>query len=155
MPAHANLGQGGLRRARRRGARSAGHDDPVKGEQIAQAQSIPIKFLENILVDLRQAGLVESRRGPEGGYWLARPAKEITVADVMRAAEGPLASVRGQKPEDLDYVGAAASLQEVWVALRVSLRDVLEHVTLADLAAGRLPRGVAARTRDPDAWQRR
>ena len=129
--------------------------DPVKGEQIAHAQSIPIKFLENILVDLRQAGLVESRRGPDGGYWLARPAEEITVADVMRAAEDPLASVRGQKPEELEYVGAAGSLQEVWVALRASLRDVLEQVSLADLAAGRLPKGVAARTRDPEAWQRR
>ncbi len=127
----------------------------VKGEQVAAAQSIPIKFLENILVDLRQAGIVNSRRGPEGGYWLARPASEVTVADVMRAAEGPLASVRGEKPEDLTYSGAAEPLREVWVALRAGLRDVLEHVTLADVVAGKLPKSVAARTRDPGAWERR
>ena len=130
-------------------------DVPVKGEQIAQAQSIPIKFLENILVDLRQAGIVNSRRGPEGGYWLARPAEEVTVADVMRAAEGPLASVRGEKPEDLDYAGAAEPLRDVWVALRSGLRDVLEHVTLADIAGGNLPKPVTERTREPGAWQRR
>src|SRR5918999_4895481 len=86
---------------------AAEESQPVKGERGAEAQSIPIKFLENILVDLRQAGIVNSRRGPEGGYWLARPAGEVSVADVMRAAEGPLASVRGEKPEDLDYAGSA------------------------------------------------
>ena len=90
----------------------------MKGEQVAEAQGIPIKFLENILVDLRQAGIVNSRRGPDGGYWLARPAAEVSVADVMRAAEGPLASVRGEKPEDLGYDGAAEALRDVWVALR-------------------------------------
>jgi Rrf2 family protein len=128
---------------------------PVKGEHVAEAQAIPIKFLENILVDLRQAGLVNSRRGPEGGYWLARPAAEIAVADVIRAADGPLASVRGEKPEDLTYVGAAETLGEVWIALRASLRDVLEHVTIADVAAGKLPKAVTARTRDPEARSRR
>jgi len=97
---------------------------PVKGEHIARAQAIPIKFLENILLDLRQAGLVNSRRGPEGGYWLARPAAEISVADVIRAADGPLASVRGEKPEDLVYTGPAESLASVWIALRSSLREV-------------------------------
>ena len=111
---------------------AAGNDRPVKGEQVAGAQAIPIKFLENILVDLRQAGIVQSRRGPDGGYWLARPPAEITVADVIRAADGPLASVRGEKPEDLAYEGAAQSLRDVWVALRASLREVLEHVTLED-----------------------
>ena len=130
-------------------------DAPVKGERIATAQSIPLKFLENILVDLRQAGIVNSRRGPDGGYWLAKPAAEVTVADVIRAAEGPLASVRGEKPEDLGYEGPAAVLGEVWIALRASLRDVLEHVTLADLARGKLPRQVTSRTRDPEAWTRR
>ena len=128
---------------------------PVKGDDLSHAQQIPVKFLENILVDLRQAGIVNSRRGPEGGYWLAQPADEVSVADVIRAAEGPLASVRGEKPEDLGYEGAAASLREVWVALRSSLRDVLEHVTLADIARGELPEDVLARTRDPAAWQRR
>ena len=82
---------------------------PVKGEHVASAQAIPIKFLENILVDLRQAGIVQSRRGPDGGYWLARPAAQVTVADVIRASDGPLASVRGEKPEDLAYEGVAAS----------------------------------------------
>ena len=98
---------------------------------------------------------MNSRRGPEGGYWLARPAAEVTVADVMRAAEGPLASVRGEKPEDLGYAGSAEALRDVWVALRAGLRDVLEHVTLADIAEGKLPKAVTARTRDPGAWERR
>ena len=128
---------------------------PLKGERIATAQGIPLKFLENILVDLRQAGIVNSRRGPEGGYWLAKPAAEVTVADVIRAAEGPLASVRGEKPEDLGSAGPAAVLGEVWIALRASLRDVLEHVTLAELARGELPPEVTSRTRDPEAWTRR
>ena len=123
---------------------------PLKGERIADAQGIPLKFLENILVDLRVAGLVNSRRGPDGGYWLAQPA-----GDVFRAAEGPLASVRGEKPEDLDYAGNAETLRDVWVALRASLRDVLEHVTLADVAAGKLPKGVTSLTREPGAWERR
>jgi Rrf2 family protein len=130
-------------------------DRPVKGESLAGAQAIPIKFLENILVDLRQAGIVQSRRGPDGGYWLARPSNEVTVADVIRAADGPLASVRGEKPEDLTYEGAAESLRDVWIALRASLREVLEHVTLADLAGGKLPKDVLAHIREPGAWQRR
>ena len=128
---------------------------PLKGERIAGAQGIPLKFLENILVDLRVAGLVNSRRGPEGGYWLAEPADEVTVADVVRASDGPLASVRGEKPEELHYAGNAEALRDVWVAVRASLRDVLEHVTLADIAAGRLPDAVAALTAEPDAWHRR
>jgi len=132
-----------------------GDGSPVKGDRLAQAQSIPIKFLENILVDLRQAGLIQSRRGPDGGYRLARPAAEVTVADVVRAAEGPLASVHDEKPEELAYRGSAEPLQEVWVALRASMRDVLEAVTLADLAGGNLPPAVRERTANPDAWQRR
>jgi len=128
---------------------------PLKGERIADAQGIPLKFLENILVDLRVAGLVNSRRGPDGGYWLAQPPADVSIADVFRAAEGPLASVRGEKPEDLDYAGNAESLRDVWVALRASLRDVLEHVTLADVAAGKLPKQVSSLTREPGAWERR
>jgi Rrf2 family protein len=128
---------------------------PMKGDHIARAQSIPIKFLENILLDLRQAGLVNSRRGPEGGYWLDRPAAEVTVADVIRAVDGPLASVRGEKPEDLAYVGSAESLSAVWIALRASLREVLERVTLAELADGSLPAEIVRRTDDPEAWKRR
>lgn len=112
---------------------------PVKGDRIAQAQGIPIKFLENILGDLRQAGLVRSQRGADGGYWLARPAAEITVADVIRAVEGPIAHVRGVRPEDVEYSGSAAPLRELWIALRANMRAVLETATLADLARGKLP----------------
>lgn len=128
---------------------------PVKGEALATAQAIPPKFLENILGDLRHARVVRSQRGAEGGYWLARPADEISVADVMRAVEGPLATVRGEPPEDVGYVGAAEPLQQVWIAVRKNLRAVVEHVTLADVAAGRLPDEVAALARDPEAWTAR
>src|SRR5216110_2604911 len=112
---------------------------PVKGERIAQAQDIPLKFLENILLDLKHAGLVQSQRGAEGGYWLAQPPEEISLAEVIRAVEGPIANVRGQRPELVEYDGPAAPLQQVWVAMRANLRAVLEAVTLADLAAGQLP----------------
>jgi Rrf2 family protein len=125
---------------------------PIKGEQIAIAQGIPLKFLENILLDLRHADLVHSQRGAEGGYWLARPASEITLAEVIRAVEGPLANVRGTRPEQIAYDGAAVALRDVWIAVRASLRSVLEEVTLADLAAGRLPAVVERLTRDPQAW---
>ncbi len=127
---------------------------PLKGERIAHAQEIPLKFLENILLDLRNAGLVQSRRGAEGGYLLARPAAEVSVADVIRAVEGPIANVRGEGPETVEYAGSAERLRDVWIAVRANLRAVLEHVTLADLAAGRLPEEVAELTRDPDAWVR-
>jgi Rrf2 family protein len=128
---------------------------PVKGEALATAQGIPQKFLENILSDLRQSGVVRSQRGADGGYWLARPAAEISVADVIRAVDGPLASVRGQRPEDVAYDGTAAPLQTVWIAVRASVRSVTEHVTLADLASGELPPEVIGLTEDPDAWKRR
>ena len=127
----------------------------VTAEHIAKAQGIPVNFLENILRDLRRAGVVESRRGQQGGYALARPADETSVADVIRAVEGPLANVRGLPPEELEYVGSAAKLRDVWVALRASVRSVLEQVTLADLARGELPERVDALTRDADAWVRR
>jgi Rrf2 family protein len=130
---------------------AAGGDGPTKGEAIARAQGIPLKFLENILGDLRHAGIVRSQRGSEGGYWLGRPAGEITVADVIRAVEGPLASVRGQRPEDIDYGGAAEALSQVWFAVRTSLRSVVESVTIADVAAGKLPGSVAKLAADPDA----
>jgi Rrf2 family protein len=126
---------------------------PVKGERIAQSQEIPLKFLENILLELRHHGLVQSQRGAEGGYWLARPAESINVADVIRAVEGPLANVRGARPETLDYDGAAESLKDVWIAVRANLRAVLESVSLADLAAGNLPDGIGEITSDPEAWQ--
>jgi Rrf2 family protein len=134
---------------------AAPDDGPVKAERIAQAQSIPLKFLENILLDLKRGGIVQSQRGAEGGYWLARPAEEISLADVIRAVEGPLAHVRGMSPDQLAYEGAAEHLREVWIAVRASLRTVLEQVTLADLARGELPEHVAELTRDPEAWTRR
>ena len=125
---------------------------PVKGDALATAQGIPPKFLENILSDLRQSGLVRSQRGAEGGYWLARSAEEISVADIMRAVDGPLATVRGQKPEDVDYVGAAEPLQRVWIAVRHNLREVVENVTVADIASGRLSEAVGSLADDPEAW---
>ena len=132
---------------------AAAGDGPVKGERIAQAQEIPLKFLENILGDLRQAGIVRSQRGAEGGYWLARPADEISVADVVRTVEGPIANVRGIGPESVSYSGSAERLQDVWIAVRANLRAVLERVTIADVAHGELPEIVDELVRDPDAWQ--
>jgi Rrf2 family protein len=125
---------------------------PVKGETLATAQEIPVKFLENILVDLRRAGLVASQRGADGGYRLNRAAADITVADVIRAVDGPLANIRGVRPEEAGYHGPAESLQHVWIAMRAALRSVLESVTLADVVAGALPPAVEKLTADPDAW---
>ena len=140
----------------------AAADGPVKGDALAEAQAIPLKFLENILIELRHAGLVRSQRGPDGGYWLAKPANEISIADVIRAVEGPLASVRGESPEELEYTGSAARLQDVWVALRANLRAVLETVTLADVVGKGLPKDVAAPDEDAGglgqaltAWRKR
>jgi Rrf2 family protein len=126
---------------------------PIKGERIAQAQGIPIRFLENILLELRHAGLVKSQRGAEGGYWLGRPASEISVAEVLRAVEGPLANVRGARPEELEYEGAAEHLREIWIAVRANLRAVLEEATLAELVRGELPEAVRRLARDPEAWR--
>jgi Rrf2 family protein len=128
-------------------------DRPLKGDLIAQAQDIPFAFLGSILRDLREAGIVRSQRGADGGYWLAKPAAEITVADVIRAVDGPLAWVRGVRPEDLEYAGAARALQEVWIAARANLREVLEAVTRADVAGGTLPAPVRALTAEPSAWE--
>jgi Rrf2 family protein len=131
---------------------AAADSPPVKGEAISQAQDIPLKFLENILGELRHAGIVRSQRGTEGGYWLARPAEEITLADVIRAVEGPLASVRGSSPETLKYGGTAEPLGKLWVAVRANLRAVLESVTLADVARGELPGLIDELTTDPAVW---
>ena len=125
---------------------------PMTAEQVAKAQDIPPKFLESILLQTRRAGLVHAQRGPEGGYWLARPAREITLGQVIRAIDGPLANVRGQRPEDLGYQGAAASLQEVWIALRASEREILDLVSIHDVATGKLPDRVRDLTADPAAW---
>ncbi len=130
-------------------------DAPRKVDDVAQAQHIPVSFLENILTQLRSAGLVRSQRGPEGGYWLAKPADELNLAQVIRAVEGPLVGIRGQRPEEMEYTGSAESLQQVWIALRANLRKVLESVTVADVAEGKLPRQVLALTRQEEAWQTR
>ena len=131
---------------------AAPDEKPVKGERIATAQAIPLRFLENILMQLRHAGLVESRRGAEGGYRLARPAADVTLADVIRAIDGPLAGVSGARPETLNFTGTAEPMKDVWIAVRASLRSVLEQVTLADVVAGELPEHVQALLRDEDAW---
>ncbi len=129
---------------------SAPPDEPVKGDAIAAAQDIPLRFLENILAEMRQQGLVHSRRGQEGGYWLARPADDITIAEVIRSVEGPLASVRGSRPDELAYRGAAEPLKGVWVALRANIRSVLETVTLADVVGGALPEPVRELSEHPE-----
>lgn len=125
---------------------------PVKGERISKAQAIPLRFLENILMQLRHAGLVESRRGADGGYRLARPASEVTLADVIRAIDGPLAGVSGVRPEALGFEGVAEPMRDVWIAVRASLRGVLERVTLADVISGELPPHVRELVADEDAW---
>jgi Rrf2 family protein len=131
---------------------AAPDERPVKAERIATAQEIPLNFLENILGELRHAGIVRSQRGADGGFRLARSAREITVADVMRAVEGPLASIRGGPPEEAAYEGASTSLPRVWIAVRANLRAVVEHVTLADVASGRLPAKIDRLAADPEAW---
>jgi Rrf2 family protein len=127
----------------------------MKGEAIASAQGIPPRFLESILAELRRSGIIGSQRGSDGGYWLARPAGAISVADVIRAVEGPLADVHGAPPEEVVYGGAATELQRVWIATRVALREVLEVTSVADIASGRLPSSVAALAERPDGWARR
>lgn len=128
---------------------------PVKADEIAERQQIPARFLAQLLAELRKAKLVASGRGYVGGYWLAVPAAQITVADVTRVIDGPLAAVHGLAPELFGAPGVAAPTRELWIALRVALRSVLEKVTIADLAAGTLPPSVAALLDDPDAWVRR
>lgn len=127
----------------------------VKTESVSNAQDIPLPFLLNILAELRTAGLVRSRRGVDGGYQLARPAKELTVADVIRAVDGPLANIAGSRPEDVTYSGAAVALRDTWVALRATMRSVLEGVTLADLASSALPGTVRGLLVDDDVWRAR
>lgn len=125
----------------------------VSAEELGRRQEIPHGFLQAILADLRRAGVVISQRGQSGGWRLARPAAEVSVADVIRAVDGPLVSVYGQRPEAVAYNDNASVLQPVWIAARSSLRDVLEHVTIADLATGKLPREVVSRSSDKDAWR--
>lgn len=134
---------------------AAGEDGPVKGEKLAQAQDIPLQFLEHILLELKHHGIVRARRGAKGGYWLARPADEVTVADVVRAVEGPIAHVQSTPPESIEYRGNSENLQEVWIAVRANLRNVLENVTLADLVSGDMPDVVTTLAAEPDSWAAR
>src|SRR4051794_15824104 len=127
----------------------------MRGEEIATAQALPVRFVENTLVDLKRAGLVTSHRGADGGYRLARPAKQIAIADIIRALEGPLAEVHGLRPDQRSYEGPAEHLQDVWVALRASMRNVLETVTLDRVLSGKLPASVAKLVNDPDSWEPR
>ena len=128
---------------------------PAKGDVVAEAQKVPMRFLENILGELRVHGLVQSRRGADGGYWLAKPADGITLAEIIRAVEGPLATVRGEAADEVDYPGPAAPLREVWLALRVNIRQVLETVTLADVVAGKLPEPIGRLAEHPEAAEQR
>ncbi len=134
---------------------AAGGSKPVTAERLAEAQGIPRKFLQNILLELRRAGIVASHRGPEGGHALARAADQITVADVIRAVDGPLGSVAGHAPEDMEYQGHTMRLRDTWVAVRASVRGVLEGITLDDIAADHLPASIGSLLDGSDAWVRR
>jgi Rrf2 family protein len=134
---------------------AAPEGEPVKGEQLAERQGIPLQFLEHILLELKHARLVRAKRGYKGGYWLDRPPEEISIADVIRAVEGPLANKHESAPEDLHYAGAAERLRDVWVAVRANLRGVLEDINLAEVASGDLPWRIDAILNDPEAWVKR
>lgn len=134
---------------------AASPEGPVKGERLADSQDIPLQFLEHILLDLKRAGIVRARRGAKGGYWLARPSDEVSVADVIRAVEGPIANVQSAPPESISYTGNAAELQNVWIAVRASLRSVLESVTLEHLVSKELPGHVRELAEQKDAWEPR
>jgi Rrf2 family protein len=125
----------------------------VTAEQVAARQGIPVKFLETILTQLRRAGLVRSQRGPDGGFWLARPADQISLADIIRAIDGQLLGVRGERPENIGYIGAAEPLQTVWIALRASERAILDEVKLDHIVTGKLPERVTRLAEDPRAWE--
>lgn len=125
---------------------------PVKGTAVAEAQAIPLQFLEQIMLELKRSGLVKTKRGAHGGYWLAKPPEQITVADVIRAVEGPLANIHDLSPEETSYPGPAERLRDVWIAVRANLRAVLEEVTLAELVRGELPGSVARLIDQPEAW---
>jgi Rrf2 family protein len=134
---------------------AAPEGEPVKGEQLAERQGIPLQFLEHILLELKHARLIRAKRGYKGGYWLDRPPEEISIADVIRAVEGPLANIHESAPADLHYAGAAERLRDVWVAVRANLRGVLENINLAEVARGDLPWRIDAILNDPQAWIKR
>jgi Rrf2 family protein len=125
---------------------------PIKGTKLAEAQEIPLQCLEHILLDLKRAGLVRTKRGARGGYWLAEDPATVSVADVIRAVEGPLANIQDLPPEETKYEGSAERLRDVWIAVRQNLREVLESVTLEELAAKRLPAAVTSLLDEPEAW---
>ena len=133
----------------------AAENRPMTADELARTADLPVNYLENILVDLRRAGMVASRRGPDAGYRFVRPPGEISAADVLRCLEGPLAEVRGLRPEASSYSEATAPVQELWVAVRASLRTVLQQVTIEDMARSRLPRHVKKLLADPEAWKSR
>ncbi|TLW94629.1 Rrf2 family transcriptional regulator [Saccharomonospora piscinae] len=132
---------------------AAGQDSrPLTAATIAEAQQIPHKFLEGILADMRRSGMVVSQRGGRGGFRLAKPAEQISIADVIRMVDGPLVSVRGARPPELYYTGPAETLLPLWIALRAHVRHILDGVSLADVASAKLPDAVADLTENPDAW---
>jgi Rrf2 family protein len=133
-------------------ALAAATNGPMKADRIAESQDIPVKFLESILLELKHAGIVRSQRGPDGGYTLARDPGDISLADVIRAVDGPLANVRGDRPENMEYTGPAEHLTTVWIAVRAALREILESTTLRDLRDGTLPARVSELADDPQAW---
>jgi len=124
----------------------------TKREALSARQNIPVEFLESVLLDLKRAGIVQSQRGAAGGFRLARPPEEISLADVIRAVDGPMADVRGDRPERIEYTGAARELQHIWIAIRASLREILEGTSLRDLVDGELSPEVRRLTDTPDAW---
>ena len=132
---------------------AASPDGPVKSERLADSQDIPLQSLEHILLDLKHAGIVRARRGAKGGYWLAKPAEDVSIAEVIRAVEGPIAHVQSAPPESITYRGSAEQLQTVWIAVRASLRSVLENTSLAELVSGTLPDHVQALADCKDAWE--
>lgn len=128
---------------------------PVKGTALAEAQGIPLQFLEQIMLELKRVGLVQAKRGARGGYWLAQSAEQITIADVIRAVEGPLANIHDLSPEETSYPGPAERLRDVWIAVRANLRAVLEQVTLAEVVSGDLPESLRSLIDEPEAWTMR
>ena len=152
-PPDADLSQSRLRRPSQRSSSPSSPDGkPIKGTKLAEAQEIPLQFLEHILLDLKRAGLVRTKRGARGGYWLAEDPAEVSVADVIRAVEGPLANIQDLPPEETNYVGAAERLRDVWIAVRQNLREVLENVTLEELASGSCRPRSASLLDEPEAW---
>jgi Rrf2 family protein len=134
---------------------AAAHPALMSAQAIAAEQAMPRKFLEAVLADLRRAGIVRAQRGAEGGYTLAQPPRDVTVGAILRAVDGPLAGVRGLRPEETTYQGAAANLPDLWVAVRAAVRDVVDEVSLAELVSGKMPAHVRKLTTRPDAWQPR